>query len=161
MFGVVFAFSRSGLPGSNNKKKALILAGIMGLILFVVPALKYPANPPAVGDPESIYYRQSLYGAFLAISGFLALGLAFAYKRIGPLPARSVIVCGIYAGVMAVAFLALPPNPDEITAPMDLVTNFRIASAFTMAIFWGMLGLVLGLFWDKLKPHESARVTTA
>jgi hypothetical protein len=48
----------------------------MWFILFLVPALKYPANPPAVGDPETIYYGQSLYIAYLAISGFSALGLA-------------------------------------------------------------------------------------
>jgi hypothetical protein len=64
LFGIVFAYSRSSvllLPRSdNNKKKALVLAGIMWFVLFLVPALKYPANPPAVGDPETIYYRQSL-----------------------------------------------------------------------------------------------------
>lgn len=48
----------------------------MFFVLFLVPALKYPSNPPAVGDPETVYYRQSLY---LAISGFGALGLAFLY----------------------------------------------------------------------------------
>ena len=36
------------------------------------------ANPPAVGDPETIYYRQSLYVTYLAISGFTALALALA-----------------------------------------------------------------------------------
>jgi hypothetical protein len=30
----------------------LILAGIMWFVLFLVSALKYPAIPPAVGDPE-------------------------------------------------------------------------------------------------------------
>jgi hypothetical protein len=46
----------------------------------------------------------------------------------------------------------LPPNPDEITVPMELVQGFRIASAFTMSIFWGLLGLILGAFWDRLNP---------
>jgi hypothetical protein len=60
LFGIAFAYSRESIPGSNNKKKALILAGIMWFVLFLVLALKYPANPPAVGDPETIYYRQSV-----------------------------------------------------------------------------------------------------
>ncbi|MGA9169321.1 MAG: CbtA family protein [Nitrososphaeraceae archaeon] len=55
LFGVVFAYSRSSLPASNNKKKALILAGLMFFVLVLVPALKYPANPPAVGNPATIY----------------------------------------------------------------------------------------------------------
>ena len=48
----------------------------MWFVLFLVPALKYPANPPAVGNPETIYYRESLYIGLVAISGFSALGLA-------------------------------------------------------------------------------------
>ena len=159
LFGVAFAYTRPSLPGASNKKKALVLAGIMGFVLFIVPALKYPANPPAVGDPETIYYRQTLYVAFLAISGFSALGLAFLFKRLGAFKARTAIVSGIYAAIMIVTFLAMPSNPDEITAPMDLVSNFRLASALTMSAFWGILGILLGAFWDKLRPHETAKVT--
>jgi hypothetical protein len=48
LFGLIFAFVRNSLPGSNEKKKGLVLAGIMFLVLFLVPALKYPGNPPAV-----------------------------------------------------------------------------------------------------------------
>jgi predicted cobalt transporter CbtA len=60
---------------------------------------------------------------------------------------------------MIVAFLAMPSNPDKVTAPMDLVSNFRIASALTMSAFWGVLGIVLGLFWDRLRLDEAAKVT--
>jgi predicted cobalt transporter CbtA len=159
LFGVVFAYTRPSIPGSSNKKKALVLAGIMGFVLFIVPALKYPANPPAVGDPETIYYRQALYVSFLSVSGFSALGLAFLFKKMGTYKARSAIVSGIYAAIMIFTFVAMPQNPDEITAPMDLVSNFRIASALTMSAFWGILGILLGIFWDKLRPHETAKVT--
>lgn len=160
LFGVVFAYSRGSLPCSNNKKKALILAGIMWFVLFLIPALKYPANPPAVGDPETIYYRQSLYTAYLAVSGLLALGLAFLYGKIGKVRVKKVIIPAVYAAVMIGAYMVMPPNPDAINAPMDLVTGFRIASGFTMSIFWGLLGIILGAFWDKTKPHEKAKIAT-
>lgn len=160
LFGIVFAYARDSLPGSNNKKRALLLAGVMWLVLFMVPAFKYPANPPAVGDPETISYRQSIYLAFLAISGFAALGLAVIYRKLGHMQAKKAIIPAIYAAIMAVAFVAMPPNPDEITAPMDLVVTFRIASAFTMSMFWGLLGILLGAFWDRLRPHEAAKITT-
>jgi predicted cobalt transporter CbtA len=159
LFGIVFAYARSSLPGSNNKKKALILAGIMWLALFLVPAFKYPANPPAVGDPETIYYRQNLYLAFVAVSGFSALSLAFLYRKIGSaVQAKKTILPAAYVAIMAAAFVVMPANPDQISAPTDLVVNFRIASAFTMSVFWGLLGMVLGSFWDKLKPHEAAEI---
>jgi predicted cobalt transporter CbtA len=159
LFGIVFAYARDSIPGSSNKKKALLLAGVMWLVLFMVPALKYPANPPAVGDPDTISYRQSIYVAFLAISGLSALGLAYLYRRLGTMQAKKAIVPAIYAAIVAAAFVAMPPNPDEITAPMDLVTNFRIASTFTMSMFWGLLGVILGTFWDRLRPHEVAKIS--
>jgi len=159
LFGIVFAYARDSIPGSSNKKKALLLAGVMWLVLFMVPALKYPANPPAVGGPDTISYRQSIYIAFLAISGLSTLGLAYLYRKLGPMQAKKAIVPAVYAAIMAAAFVAMPPNPDAITAPMDLVTNFRIASAFTMSMFWGLLGILLGAFWDRLRPHEVAKIS--
>jgi predicted cobalt transporter CbtA len=160
LFGIVFVYSRSLLLHSDsNVKKALILAGIMWFVLFLIPALKYPANPPAVGDPDTIYYRESLYIGLLAISGFSALGLALLYRMLGNRTNnknRIIIVPVIYAAIMVGAFLVLPPNPDKITVPVDLVQGFRIASAFTMTIFWVLLGITLGAFWDRLKPHETA-----
>jgi predicted cobalt transporter CbtA len=161
LFGVVFAFVRDSIPGSNNKKKALILAAVMLLVIYIVPALKYPANPPAVGDPETIIYRETLYIAILAISGFSALGLAFLYRRMRDNnQSKKIIVPIIYVGVIATAFVIMPPNPDQITAPMDLVTGFRIVTGFTMSVFWGLLGLILGALWDKTKPHETTKIAT-
>jgi hypothetical protein len=55
--------------------------------------------------------------------------------------------------------LAMPANPDPLNAPMDLVIGFRITSAITISLFWGLLGVIFGAFWDKLKPHESARIS--
>lgn len=48
LFGIVFVYSRNSLAGSDNKKKALVLTGIMFFVLFLIPTLKYPANPPGV-----------------------------------------------------------------------------------------------------------------
>jgi len=160
LFGIVFVFARDSIPGSNNKKKALILAAVMLLVVYIVPVLKYPANPPAVGDPETIYYRESLYITLLAISGFSALGLTLLYRKLGDIKGKQIVVPVIYTGIIAAAFMILPPNPDEITAPMDLVMSFRIASGLTMSAFWGLLGLILGALWDKTRPHETARIAT-
>ncbi len=159
LFGIVFAYGRGSVPGSSNKKKALVIAGIMWFTLFLMPGLKYPANPPAVGNPDTILYRQGLYLAFLAISGFSALGLAFLYRRLGAMQAKKALIPAIYATIMAGTYFAMPPNPDPISAPMDLVIGFRIVSGLTMSIFWGLLGITLGAFWDKLKPHETARIS--
>ena len=163
LFGVVFAYSRSSLPASNNKKKALILAGLMFFVLFLVPALKYPANPPAVGNPATIYYRESLFIGFIAVSGFSTLGLALLYRKLGKNQSKRKIGIPliIYAAIMIGAYVIFPPNPDRITIPMDLILSFRIASAFTTSIFWGLLGIIFGAFWDKFKPHEISKEITS
>jgi predicted cobalt transporter CbtA len=157
LFGIVYVYSRDSLPGSNNKKKGLILAGIMFFVIFLIPALKYPANPPAVGDPETIEYRESLYIGMLVISGFTALGVAILYRSLGQnrKESRKIIVPAIYAVIVAFAFVGLPNNPDEVAISADLLMNFRIVTTVTMGIFWGALGILLGSFWDVVKPHET------
>jgi predicted cobalt transporter CbtA len=158
LFALVYAFSYSSLRGSNGVKKGIFLAAIMWFTLFLIPFLKYPANPPAVGDPETIYYRQSLYLVFVAASGLGALALAFLYKKLGNIKSRKFIVPVIYAVYISTIFILMPPNPDPITAPMDLVNNFRIASALTVTLFWFVLGAIFGILWDRFKPH--IRVTS-
>jgi predicted cobalt transporter CbtA len=158
LFGLVFAYSRNSLTGSTDVKKALVLAGIMWFVLYVVVELKYPANPPAVGDPATIGLRQSLWVAMISISGLSALGLSFMRKRAG-MP--KFAPAGIYAAIVIAAFFALPANPDAITAPTDLVNGFRFASGATMTVFWFLMGAILGMLWDRTRPHETARIKAA
>jgi predicted cobalt transporter CbtA len=164
LFGVIFAYGRNSilLPGSNNTKKALVLAGIMFVVLFLVPTLKYPANPPGVGNPQTIYDREILYVGFIATSGFTALALAFIHKRFGNISSkgRIVILPVIYMIVMAIAYVSFPPNPDKITIPMNLITSFRVAGAFTIGIFWWIMGITLGSFWDRLKSDQTTNITS-
>ena len=166
LFGVVFAYSRNSklLPRSNNKVKVLVLAGIMFIVLFLVPSLKYPANPPGVGDPKTIYLREGLYMGFILSSGFTALGLAFVYRKFENNNAlwskKKLMLPLIYAIVMVIAYVSFPQNPDKVTIPMDLLTSFRIAATFTIGIFWGLMGIILGSFWDMLKPHETSKIAS-
>ena len=164
LFGIVFGYSRRSLTGSNNKKKALFLATIMFFVLFLIPALKYPANPPVVGNLATIYYRETLYVSFIAISGFSALALAISYRKLKTYFSEKtvvVIILLIYAIIMISSYIILPPNPDKVTIPMNLIVSFRIASGFSIGIFWGVLGMIIGLFWDKLKLHEANRVASS
>ena len=155
LFGIVFAYSRNALPSSNNIKKALVLAGIMWFTLYVIPFLKYPANPPTVGDPETVVLREVLYLVFIAISGFGAVGFYQLYKRLQK-NKRYVTYLG-YAIFISALFAAMPPNPDEVTAPMNLVNGFRVMSFIAVSIFWISVGFILGIFWQKFKPEKLAQ----
>ena len=153
LFGVVFVYSRSKFPGQNNKQKAIFLAGGMWLVLFLMVALKYPANPPAVGDPETIYYRETLYVGYIMISGLAALGMAVIWIRTR-MNSKKIIIPLMYAAIMVTAYVVMPSNPDKIEISMDLIQTFRILTAITIGVFWGILGIIFGSLWDKFLSRE-------
>ncbi|WP_428324167.1 CbtA family protein [Nitrosopumilus sp.] len=152
LFGIVFALSRNALPGNNDVKKSLMLAGIMWFTLYIIPFLKYPANPPTVGDGETVVLRAILYLSFIAISGFGAVGF---YQLSKKLKNNKKLVALIGYGVfISAVFFAMPENPDEVTAPMGLVNEFRFMSVLGVTSFWASIGIILGLFWKKLSPEQ-------
>ena len=151
LYGIVFGYSKNILPGNTVLKKALVLAAIMWLTLYLIPFAKYPANPPTVGDPETIVTRQMLYVVYIAISGFGALGFYQLYKR---LKGRKMIAFIGYAGLMSAAFVLMPQNPDAITTSMDLVNGFRAMSIVGVSAFWLSIGLILGVLWQKIQPDK-------
>ena len=158
LFGIVFAYSRRILPGKHNVKKAIVLAGIMWFTIYIIPFLKYPANPPTVGDTETVVLRAILYLSFIAISGFSVVGF---YQLSKKFQGRKKIISVIgYAAFMTGIFILMPPNPDEITAPMELVNGFRIMSVIAVSIFWVSLGIILGLFWQKIQPDRQIQART-
>jgi predicted cobalt transporter CbtA len=152
LFGLVFAYSRHVLPGKNNINKALVLAGIMWFTLYLIPFLKYPANPPTVGDPDTIMFRTILYVSLVALSGLGALGFSRIYKKIKN-PTKKIAVPVAYAIYITALFVIMPENPDEIIAPTDLLNGFRIASATTVTMFWMLNAIILGALWQKFQPH--------
>ena len=152
LFGVVFAYSRHVLPGDNHIKKALVLAGMMWFTIFFIPFLKYPANPPTVGDPNTIVLRSSLYIAIIILSGLGALGFSRIYKRMQKSMKRLLVPIG-FAVYISTIFVLLPPSPDAITAPMDLVNGFRIVSVLTVTMTWIINAIILGYLWERFQPH--------
>jgi len=157
LFGIVYALSRNSLKGKNDLQKTLVLAGIMWLTIYFIPFLKYPANPPTVGDAETVVLRAILYLSFIAISGFGAVGFYQLSKKI---KSKSKIISVVGYGIfIAIAFALMPPNPDEVNAPMDLVNGFRIMSIIGVSIFWVSVAVILGGLWHKFRPDSHISVT--
>lgn len=152
LFGIVFALSKNTLPGNNMIKKAVILSSIMWFTLYIIPFLKYPANPPTVGDGETVVLRAILYLSFIAISG---LGAIAFYKLSKKFQNKKKFIALIsYAVFISVVFFAMPENPDKITAPMNLVNEFRVMSILGVTSFWISVGLILGFFWNRFESHK-------
>ncbi len=68
VFALVFAFAygRVGRLGVRATSVLLALAAFVAVVL--VPQIKYPANPPAVGSPETIGIRTGLFFIMLVLS---------------------------------------------------------------------------------------------
>ncbi|MFN8524698.1 MAG: CbtA family protein [Chloroflexota bacterium] len=143
---VVYRAGQGWLPGAGSRwqRVLLVTAGYWSLALF--PFLKYPANPPGVGDPDTIGYRQGLYllALVLATAG-TALSLALARRLSGSGIRAWGVPAGCLAVYSAVVFLALPGNPDEVGMPMDLVSLFRGLSLAGLTLFWGIFAALFAL----------------
>ena len=150
LVGIVFLFVRNVLPEGNNVKKILVLSGLMWFTIFVIPFLKYPANPPTVGETETVVIRGILFVSFIAISG---LGAVIFYQIYKKLQNKKIFAFVGYAIFISVTFFLMPENPDEITAPMELVDGFRSASFLAVSLYWLTLGFILGGFIEKLQER--------
>ena len=154
LFALVFALV-SGRIGRCGPRTTSAMVAAMGFVaIYVVPNLKYPANPPSVGDPETIGIRTGLYFGMIVIS--LVAMVAATMLR------RSVVdrLGGWNAAIMAGAFYGLAvlvaglvlPSINEVpeTFPAVVLWQFRIASAGAQLIMWTTIGLLFGAVAERL-----------
>lgn len=68
MFGIAFAFFRERLSAKSDWSRSLSLAAALFAGAALLPFLKYPANPPGIGEPSTIGSRTSSYLAMVVLS---------------------------------------------------------------------------------------------
>jgi predicted cobalt transporter CbtA len=159
LLGMVYVFTPKSLSFSEDIKNTVFLSLVIYSIMFLIPFLKYLGNPPAVGNPDTIYLRESLYLGYLAVYTISALGLGILFYKFRAVKHISIMIPIIYAVIISGTFVVFPPNSDKISLPIDLVNSFRIVSASTQLDFWIVLGIIFGLLWNKFKPHEPSKIT--
>ena len=116
LFALVFAFvyGRVGTLEARATAGLLALGGFLALV--VVPGLKYPANPPAVGSPETIGTRTGLYFAMLLLSLVVLTGAVMLARGLRPrLGAWGAAVAAGAAFLLVIALAqAALPVIDEV-----------------------------------------------
>lgn len=153
VLGIVGAALWRELPGRSAFGRFIRLATVGFVAWVLVPALKYPPNPPGVGDPSTVGERTLWYVVLLGLS----LVLVFAAWRLWQhLSARGwsgagrfAAVAGSYCGLLAVAYLVLPDSPDAVEVPATIVWYFRLDSIAGNALLWITTGTVLGWLADR------------
>lgn len=139
LFGLLVYAVRSWFDGARGGG-GFFLAVLLGWAAAIFPLLKYPANPPGVGEAETIGYRQELFLLFIALSligAFTALAVERSFRE--SVRARIAVIAA-YLVYLAAIFLALPANPDPVRLPPELVGKFRILSLLGQLVFWTAMG---------------------
>lgn len=149
-----------GRLGSLRPAASTALVALLGAVSFsVVPFLKYPATPPAVGSGETIDSRTALWFGFVAVSvlGVLAaVAVArWAARRWSGVPGT---IAGATAYVVVVAAAALAfPKVDELGGfPASILWDFRISSLLTLLAMWAVIGAVLTVLVDRTWRRQEA-----
>jgi len=158
VFAVAYFVLRRHLGTSSDWCAAVTIAGVGFLTVNLVPFLKYPGNPPGVGDPATIGRRTTLYLLMLAWSAVSTTAAWRAARwldgRGWPDHLRFPAVAGLYAALAVVGWAALPGSPDVVGAPATLVWHFRLTSLGGTATFWAVTGTVFG--WRRLSAAGQA-----
>ena len=136
-----------GRIGRLRPSQTTAVVAVVGFVaVALVPFLKYPASPPAVGDPATIGERTTEYFVFQAISVVTAIAATMLAARL--LPAlgsyRTLLVAaGGYVLVMAVTGALMPAVHEAGDFPADTLWSFRRASLLTLTTLWATLGVLL------------------
>ena len=124
---------------------------------FLIPFLKYPANPPSVGDPSTIRERTAAYFTLVALS-LLATLIAWISARsleargVGASRRRLTVGAGLVV-VVGVLFFLLPAAPSAGGFPSGTLWAFRLSSLGTQVAFWAGLGLLFGVLCERARKE--------
>ncbi|QGZ61763.1 CbtA family protein [Paraburkholderia acidisoli] len=154
LFALVFAYAHGRAGRLSPRALAAWLALAAFVAIYLVPNIKYPANPPSVGDPETIGYRTGLFFLMIAIS--LAVSV-FALKVRAACVAKlgvwnaSIVALVLFVVVIGAIQLALPAiNEVPAAFPAVLLWKFRAVSIGMQAILWTTIGLAFGAMAERL-----------
>ncbi len=126
ILGVVLAAFHDRVKGHDEFGRTAKVAGAAFFATALLPGLKYPPNPPTVGDPDTIGQRTWGYLALILVSGLIVIASVWLWNRLterGITGGARFLAGGAFLTVLStVAFLAFPSNPDRIEPPNNEAT---------------------------------------
>jgi putative cobalt transporter subunit CbtA len=148
-FGVLFAVAYAALYRRDLDdrpwERSLGLAGAALIGIWLLPFLRYPANPPGVGDEATVGLRTASWLGAIAIGAAAIVLARRIYVQLGRAapPVRQGAAVGVVLAGFALLFL-LPDNPDPVDVPAGLLWDFRMLSAASSVLLWAGLGVAFG-----------------
>ncbi|KAE8761793.1 hypothetical protein FSO04_00095 [Paraburkholderia madseniana] len=155
LFSLVFAYAYGRVGALSARALSAWLALGAFIALVIVPNIKYPANPPSVGDPETIGTRTGLFFLMIAIS-LAAMVFSLKVRRRAALKLgawNGSIVAGLVFVVIIAAVQLSMPTINEVPAafPAVLLWKFRVAAIGMQVVMWTTVGLLFGALVERSK----------
>ncbi|WP_405494303.1 CbtA family protein [Nocardia sp. NBC_00511] len=190
LFAVVYYLALRRVGKVTARNLALLVAGGMFLTLYVVPFLKYPANPPSIGHPDTIKERTGLYMLMIVLSVAFLLGAIWLGRklaaRLGNWTA-SIAASVSFVVAVGVVMLILPslghlsenkafgdfdtetPQPLKDASgaivypgfPADDLFHFRLYSFAAQLILWVVIGVGFAWLAPRLLGERAADAQVA
>ncbi|MEU4620436.1 CbtA family protein [Actinoplanes sp. NPDC023801] len=166
ILATAYTLLRRHLRTGSDTHAALGLAAAGYLGIVAIPFLKYPPNPPAVGDPDTINQRTAGYLAAVALGLVAVWAGTLATRTQTHQWRRAAAGTAGFLVVVTIAYTLLPAFhevPDDF--PATLLWDFRISSLGTQTVLWTVLGITFAALLNRLATRtgtpQTATVTTA
>jgi predicted cobalt transporter CbtA len=168
IFALVFAIAYGRL-GPLTARGTAALLGLLGFVgVSLVPMLKYPANPPSIGNADTIGRRTALY-LVMMVTSVAAMVIAVVVRkrlvyRFGEWNATLLVGLG-YAAAMVLCYVLLPGINEvpqqairgvvsavtdaHVTFPPTVLWRFRVASLGIQALLWTTIAISFGVLAQR------------
>jgi len=161
LFSLIVAFSWGRMGRLGARASSALIAGASVVAIYLVPNLKYPANPPSVGNPATINYRTYIYFGMIVISiAAMVAAINLGKSLLGRFDKwhSSIIAGAVYLAVIIIAFVVMP-NINEVPAqfPATLLWQFRLSALGMQLILWVTLGLLFGELTERSMARGSLK----
>ena len=166
LFAVVFCVISGRARGIAPRPLSALLAAGAFIAVYLVPFVKYPPNPPAVGQADTIRGRTGWYVVLVLASVVLAVAAVWLARRlVARLGAWNGGLLATAAYLVPIAVVAvLLPGIDETPQPLrdasgaivypgfpaDVLYEFRLLALGTQLVLWATIGLVFGTLAGRL-----------
>lgn len=121
VLALVVALLHHRIRANSEFGRTVRVAAAAFVATALIPGLKYPPNPPTVGDPDTISQRTFSYLLLMVFSVLVVAGAFLLWER---LTERSMdaaprfgAVAGAFCVAVVLAFVLFPKSPDPIEPP--------------------------------------------
>ncbi|HTI28429.1 MAG TPA: CbtA family protein [Kutzneria sp.] len=190
-FAVAYAVCLGRVGNLRPRTLSVLVAGGGFLGIYLVPFVKYPANPPSIGHGATIGVRGALYVVMMVCSVAFLIGAVVLGKRLARRFGNwhATLLAALAFVVVIGVVMALLPSLGELAAnvrdygeqatetpqplrnpagqivypgfPADVLWDFRFYSIAAQAVMWAAIGLLFAPLAERLLAPKAERVAAS